>query len=396
MNKERIGYLDMVKGIGIILVVMGHSEYLARNVRIVITSFHMSLFFIVSGMLICQTGEERRRMSAILKRKTCGMLVPYAVFSAVYLAIYKNAVAPETFDGFLIQTFGLGGMSVLWFLTALFFAELAFLALRKVCKKNHAVTILVCAACAVLAPFLKTYLDAGFPRTNIALKLAGELLGTFLRSMVALGFLMAGYYLMPLLGLLDKRLSGEACGESAAIDTRTDMPARSGREQSARRQSVRTDGAKLKKPRRLLLAGAGILGLFLTVFLSLSNGLTDLRFMVFNRLWIYYPNALLATCSLILICKYGGTLRGICYLGANSLIIMVTHLDCFMLKAIDVGNFFVSVSPRGKQYCLYFGIASGLLVMELVTIYIVNHFLPFVIGRTYPRENGKIVFWKRK
>lgn len=391
MNKERIGYLDMVKGIGIILVVMGHSEYLAGNVRIVITSFHMSLFFIVSGMLIYQTREERRRMSAILKRKSCGMLVPYVVFSAVYLAIYKKAVAPETFDGFLIQTFGLGGMSVLWFLTALFFAELAFLALRKACKKNHAVTILVCAACAVLAPFLKTYLDAGFPRTNIALKLAGELLGTFLRSMVALGFLMAGYYLMPLLGLLDKRLFGEVCGESAAIDMRTNMSAR-----SERRQSVRTDGEELNKPRRLLLAGAGILGLFLTVFLSLSNGLTDLRFMVFNRLWIYYPNALLATCSLILICKYGGTLRGICYLGANSLIIMVTHLDCFMLKAIDVGNFFVSVSPRGKQYCLYFGIAFGLLVMELVTIYIVNHFLPFVIGKTYPGENGKIVFWKRK
>ncbi len=360
MNGRRLGYLDMVKGIGIILVVIGHSQYCGEKLRIVITSFHMSLFFIVSGMLLFHIKEETRPMRVILKKKALSMLVPYAVFSAVYLAIYggyycckMHVVTPKTIEGYLIQTFGLGGMSVLWFLSALFFSETAFLLLRKGCKSNHAVTVLVCAACAVAAPLIKPYFDAGFPRTNTALRLAAEFLGTLLRSMVAVGFLMLGYYLMPLLGRLD-----------AAVSKRRAL--------------------------RFALVAAGACGLAGTVLLSLFNGLTDLHYMIFNRLWIYYLNACLGTFSMILICKYGKTLRGLCYLGANSLIIMVTHLDCqYMLKAIDVGKFFVSISPYGKWYCLYFGIALGMLVMELVTIYAVNHFLPFVIGRPYPGKARK-------
>lgn len=368
MKGGRLTYLDMVKGIGIIFVVMGHSQYLNEQARIVITSFHMPLFFIVSGMLISHTGEERRPMRVILQRKALSMLVPYAVFSAVYLAIYGgyyccylHMVEPKKITGYLIQTFGLGGMSVLWFLTALFFAELVFLLLLKGLKglkssgKRHAAVIVVCAVCAVAASLIRPHFDLMFPRTNVPLMLLYELLGTGLRSMVGMGFLMAGYELMPLLGRLDRYAASTG--------------------------------------RRILLVGLGICGLALTVCLSLYNGLVDMHYMVFNRLWLYYPNALLAACSLILICKYGKTLRILRYLGANSLIIMVTHLDCqYMLKAIDVGKFFVSVSPRGKWYCLYFGIASSMLVMELVTIYVVNHFVPFVIGKGYPerkKDRGK-------
>lgn len=348
--------MDMVKGIGILFVVMGHSQYLNENIRIVITSFHMPLFFIVSGMLMFHIGEERRPIAASLRRKACSMLVPYAVFSAVYLAIYGgyyclylHMLEPKTIAGYLIQTFGLGGMSVLWFLTALFFAELIFLILLKRCQKHHAAVIIICSILAVAAPIVRPYFDRGFPRANTAWKLLYELLGTWLRSMVGMGFLMAGYELMPLFSRLDRHIvSGK---------------------------------------RRMLCVCAGIAGLWLTVCLSLANGLTDMHYMIFNRLWIYYLNAFLGTVSLILICKYGKTLRGLGYLGANSLIIMVTHLDCqYMLKAIDVGKFFVSLSPRGKWYCLYFGIIISMLAMELATIYCVNHFVPFVIGRGYPKK----------
>lgn len=357
MNGRRIDYLDMVKGIGIVLVVMGHSEYLNEQIRVVIASFHMPLFFIVSGMLLFLNKEEERPMRVILKKKARGMLVPYAVFSAVYLAIYGGyyyAVAhlcsAETIKTYLYQTFGLSGMSVLWFLTALFFSELAFLTLRKACKKNMAVTLLVCAVCAVLPPLIKPRLEAGFPLTNAALRLTFEFMISLLRSMVAVFFLMLGYGLMPLLGRLD-----------AAV------------------KSV---------SHRILLVGAGVLGLGLTVCLSFYNGITDMHFLVLNRLWIYYPNAFLGTLFVILICKYGRILRGVCYLGANSLIIMVTHLDClYMLTAIRIGIRLAKISPVGKTYCLYFGIAAGMLVMELLTIYVVNHFLPFVIGKRYPKRN---------
>lgn len=368
MKKERLTYLDMVKGIGIILVVMGHSQFLNEQVRIVITSFHMPLFFCVSGMLICHMGEEQRPMGVILRRKVLSMLVPYAVFSAIYLAIYGlyyyahlHIIGWSVIRGYAIQTFGLGGMSVLWFLTALFFSELAFFGLLKAFRKRHVMVIAVCVLCAVAAPLVKPHFDRLFPRTNLPLRLLYELIGTWLRSMVGLGFLMAGYELMRLFHKPDGMTGGKP--------------------------DDKADGYVPSKKKRILFVCAGFCGLALTACLSLYNGLTDMHFMVFHRLWLYYLNALLGTCSLILICKYGKILRGLCYLGANSLVIMATHLDCqYMLKAIDFGYFLVSISPRAKKYCLYFGIASSLLVMELVTIFLVNHLVPFVAGKSYPKR----------
>lgn len=47
---KRIEYLDYAKGIGIILVVLGHI-LIKGNIKIYIYSFHMPLFFIISGYL---------------------------------------------------------------------------------------------------------------------------------------------------------------------------------------------------------------------------------------------------------------------------------------------------------------------------------------------------------
>ena len=58
MDKNRINSLDMAKGIGIILVVVGHSTFLEENVLTWISSFHMPLFFVLSGILIRKKNEE--------------------------------------------------------------------------------------------------------------------------------------------------------------------------------------------------------------------------------------------------------------------------------------------------------------------------------------------------
>lgn len=61
MEKKRIDYLDMVKGIGIILVVIGHSTLPSDSVITWLASFHMPLFFIVSGMLLWHKKKKKSR-----------------------------------------------------------------------------------------------------------------------------------------------------------------------------------------------------------------------------------------------------------------------------------------------------------------------------------------------
>ncbi|MGN1160207.1 MAG: acyltransferase family protein [Lachnospiraceae bacterium] len=365
MEKRRVDYLDMVKGIGIILVVAGHSQYLAKNALTVIYSFHMPLFFIVSGMVSCYIGEEKRSMKQILKKKLCSLMIPYAVFSLIYLAIYggyfchvAGYLTSETIKEYAVQAVSLDGMSVLWFLSALFFAELLFLGVRKIYGKR--VTYLIMAILTIVACLLKPQVLGMLPTQTLWQKGITGFVSALLRGVVGAGFLALGYATMELFSWLDEKWYREKI----------------------------TDQRKRKLCRAAELL-TGILCWGLTVLLSLYNGNVELRSMTFGSLPIYFLCAYMGSLSLILICRSLPRQRWLAYLGTNSLIIMVTHLDCqFMLAAIRVGQFFVSISPYAKWYCLYFGIALGMTVLELAAIYAINHFAPFLIGKPYPKKHS--------
>lgn len=50
--EHRIGYIDIAKGIGILLVYIGHCDLdYKSNLFLWIYSFHMPLFFFISGSL---------------------------------------------------------------------------------------------------------------------------------------------------------------------------------------------------------------------------------------------------------------------------------------------------------------------------------------------------------
>ena len=47
--KDRIGYYDLARGLGIIFVVIGHIDTFYVPFRSVVITFHMALFFMISG-----------------------------------------------------------------------------------------------------------------------------------------------------------------------------------------------------------------------------------------------------------------------------------------------------------------------------------------------------------
>ncbi len=50
--RSRIEWVDIAKGIGIILVIIGHVNTFNSSVKEWIYSFHMPLFFILAGVTI--------------------------------------------------------------------------------------------------------------------------------------------------------------------------------------------------------------------------------------------------------------------------------------------------------------------------------------------------------
>lgn len=128
-------WVDSMKGIGILFVVMGHTCTYAPLFRW-IYSFHMALFFIISGLLF-----HPKPFVQTVKRKAFRLLVPYAFFATItflYWALIErrlrhgNQSVLNAFCNLFIARAGSDNYpqnAVLWFLPCLFITEVLFSAL---------------------------------------------------------------------------------------------------------------------------------------------------------------------------------------------------------------------------------------------------------------------------
>lgn len=145
-NKQRLDFIDVAKGIGMLFVIYAHVNY-NKEVLIPIYSFHMPLFFIISGMLF-----DRERFTGFgnfMKKRFFSLIVPYLVFSflAIGYAFVSERMFPEIFDftkaqylKFLSQVFLARGSSgtantPLWFVPCLLMVEIIYYFISRLSNK---------------------------------------------------------------------------------------------------------------------------------------------------------------------------------------------------------------------------------------------------------------------
>lgn len=348
IKEKRLDYIDMVKGIGIILVVLGHSTYVSENVLTWLASFHMPLFFIVSGILFAYKRSYQEPFASYVKKRFCGMMLPYFWFSLIYIGVdyYYLYAHPEVIDqqfirSAILQAVSLYGISVLWFLPTIFFGELCFYGLM---KKRHPIWLfvvigVVLAGIPVLGVrLIQEYLNM---EQNLFLTWLGNLLMALLRVAPAVVFLLIGYGLY--FGL--ERLC--------------------------------------LKPVLEILLGIGCL--LLNAAIAFANGRVDLHFLVFNNVVYFYLGAFSAALGLILICRHLRSVWLLAFLGSNSLIVMLTHLDCQVMSlairfAVGMNQFI----PHAKELMFRINLYGSLLAGELCMIVLVGKIGFFLIGRKQP------------
>lgn len=125
---KRIRELDILKGIAIILVIMGHSLLVypvdfsdipwAKALRWFIYSFHMPLFFLVAGVVY-----KCKSYLPYLGKKAQRILIPYAFFGIIEFicaSLMSNLVnsKPQPLKDWLVSFFLLGREG--WFLQTMF------------------------------------------------------------------------------------------------------------------------------------------------------------------------------------------------------------------------------------------------------------------------------------
>lgn len=149
-TRERLGYVDFMRGVAIILVVVGHMIQFngvetSNAVFEVIYSFHMPLFFAISGYITQKVTrlESVRQYGGYMKKKVISILVPYMVWLLLadhYLLAehWETLTAAEVWHC-------ITGWTGLWFLKTLFIILVGYGLFNLVLNKFKRVRVLALA-----------------------------------------------------------------------------------------------------------------------------------------------------------------------------------------------------------------------------------------------------------
>lgn len=151
--KVRDESIDIAKGIGIILMIVGHCSFCFVDYPWVIRgiySFHMPLFFIISGFFI------KEGLSFQYKKELKRLILPYVVVS-LFVILGQNIRSlffEKSFDWDICigALYGSGGPvfnwhipqnTAMWFLLCLFFSRLLFMNVVLRCKESNRIWMVV-------------------------------------------------------------------------------------------------------------------------------------------------------------------------------------------------------------------------------------------------------------
>lgn len=127
---DRKLYVDYIKAIGIILVILGHINFANEPVKEWIYSFHMPLFFFATGL----TTYKKTLNKTFVINKIQSLMVPYFVWGLIYSKLtFENVV--KIGYGSYNSISSSDSLTSLWFLPAMFISVMIIQLLLYITKK---------------------------------------------------------------------------------------------------------------------------------------------------------------------------------------------------------------------------------------------------------------------
>ena len=128
--KKRIGYIDMAKGLAIILVIIGHISFTPSMGKTILYLFHIPLFFFLSGFTF--SVDKYANFSSFFWNKFKGIVVPFFLMNAFVFLVQVFILYPDQILSFNLIQFAkqlllsdrLHNYFQLWFLNVLFLSEI--------------------------------------------------------------------------------------------------------------------------------------------------------------------------------------------------------------------------------------------------------------------------------
>jgi acyltransferase len=349
---KRIVWIDTLRGIGITLVVQGH--YSSNSFATAyIYSFHVPLFFFVSGYLF-RNGRYSGYLD-ILKNKVQTRIVPYVFFFLVsyvlqLLRLSSSAgmnplslMAVDDFRPMFFQQMALllrsNGESLkninvaLWFIPCLLVTELMFYSLHRLTSSD------IKKISAVLVLFaLGGYAESIYVHQNLPWAID--------TALTALVFYGLGYVY---------------------------------------RNSQLPRGIADRGNKRMALF-LFVISTIVCILFAKLNVRVDMNARYYGNFFYFYLGALSGIFSYLVIVPLIPGQRLLSFLGKNTLTILGTHLDVYPIAITGLNRFVRLFVPENEtlvlQYDLYVFIITLLGLALIAPIaYGINRFFPFVVGK---------------
>lgn len=335
MMKNRLTYIDAAKGIGIILVVLGHLDKTGQLSREMIYAFHMPFFFFLSGIFVSDTKGFKKYFSDCIKR----LYVPFAFFTVLdiirQLVLHQNDFTVlEYAEKAALALIGWDYRFILnralWFLFSLFAVKMLYYFIRKSSELKITVALL------------------GFVFLFIGREYCKDYYNLYLFAIPGVSFFILGSFCKPFINSFDKAVNKRA----------------------------------------YIFIPVMLVSFVLFAFTAHRNGDVDMtayRYGCNNLLYIF--NALLGSFVTLVAAVYISKIKWLSeplvFYGKNSMVVLACHYYCCRHIIPDIFN---QLGIEEYLYNFYVDLAltAVMLLISALLIWLFNKYLYFLIGAPKP------------
>ncbi|MBR3645128.1 MAG: acyltransferase family protein [Lachnospiraceae bacterium] len=350
MNEKRVEWIDFVKAFAIYFMVLAHTG-VTKNVNVLIHAFHMPVFFILSGY--CYNETKYKEFGKLLKNRLRSLILPYLFWGTFLFAFWnvcliilnkKNemqGIGTFLYSIFIVNTENISFGVIQWFLTAMFFCELIFWCLGRLCKYNIykvMIGIFIMAILAYCIPIIVT----------VRLPLA---IDSALAAVVFYG-----------LGWCAKKMQ--------IFDKLSENP----------------NGIQLSGYTILLVIGG---------ILSLNNGEINLRRLLYGNIVLFYGNAIVISFAIIGIAiyithhkRFDGLNKYMCIVGQNTLAVLVMNSTMIRMWKVVLGNKLEASSGQNVTMMINIAVSCGIVVVTTIIGREIVNCCPLILGKKQNKSLG--------